>query len=177
MVRYLKYLTPLLVFLVMVWFLGKGLYLNPRDVPSPLVGKPAPVFSVANLGDPELQFSSEQMKGKVWILNVWASWCRPCRDEHPLFVELGRQNMVPIVGLNYKDQRGDALQWLRALGDPYYASVYDGDGKVGMDFGVYGVPETYVIDQQGIIRYKHTGPVTAKSLEDKVVKLVKELQG
>ncbi len=177
MVRYLKYLTPLLVFLVMVWFLGKGLYLNPRDVPSPLVGKPAPVFSAADLRSPELQFTSEQMKGKVWILNVWASWCRPCRDEHPLFVELGRKNMVPIVGLNYKDQRGDALQWLRALGDPYYASVYDGDGKVGMDFGVYGVPETYVIDQQGIIRYKHTGPVTAKSLEEKVVKLVKELQG
>ncbi|HED40391.1 MAG TPA: DsbE family thiol:disulfide interchange protein [Chromatiales bacterium] len=176
MVRYLKYLTPLVVFLVVVWFLGRGLYLNPREVPSPLVDKPAPVFSVADLHRPERQFSSEKMMGQVWILNVWASWCRACRDEHPLFVELGRKNIVPIVGLNYKDQRGDALEWLRALGDPYVASAYDVDGRVGMDFGVYGVPETYVIDKQGIIRYKHIGPVTAKSLETKVVALVKELQ-
>ncbi len=177
MLRHLKYLLPLAVFGVMVWFLGQGLYLNPREVPSPLVDKPAPVFSVEDLHRPELQFASEQMKGKVWILNVWASWCRACRDEHPLFVELGRQGIVPIVGLNYKDQRGDALEWLRALGDPYVASAYDVDGRIGMDYGVYGVPETYVIDKQGIIRYKHTGPVTAQSLQTKVLALVKELQG
>ncbi len=175
--RHLKYLLPLAVFGVMVWFLGQGLYLNPREVPSPLVNKPAPVFNVADLHRPELQFASEQMKGKVWILNVWASWCRACRDEHPLFVELGRQGIVPIVGLNYKDQRGDALEWLRALGNPYVASAYDVDGRVGMDYGVYGVPETYVIDKQGVIRYKHTGPVTAQSLQTKVLALVKELQG
>jgi len=177
MTRNLKYLLPLAVFGVLVWFLGQGLYLNPREVPSPLVNKPAPVFSVADLHRPELQFASEQMKGKVWILNVWASWCRACRDEHPLFVELGRKGIVPIVGLNYKDQRGDALEWLRALGDPYVASAYDVDGRVGMDYGVYGVPETYVIDKQGIIRYKHTGPVTAQSLQTRVLTLVKELQG
>lgn len=177
MTRHLKYLVPLLIFGVIVWFLGRGLYLNPSDVPSPLVDKPAPLFSIADLHRPDLQFASETMMGKVWILNVWASWCRACRDEHPLFVELGRQGSVPIVGLNYKDQREDALAWLRTLGDPYVASAYDIDGRVGMDFGVYGVPETYVIDKAGIIRYKHTGPVTAKSLEEKVMSLVRELQG
>lgn len=177
MARHLKYLVPLIIFGMMVWFLGRGLYLNPREVPSPLVDKPAPVFTIEDLHDPDRQFSSAQMKGQVWILNVWASWCRPCRDEHPLFVEFGRRNLAPIVGLNYKDQRGDALNWLQRLGDPFYASGYDIEGRVGLDYGVYGVPETYVIDKQGVIRYKHIGPLTAESFQTKVVALVKELQG
>lgn len=176
MTRHLKYLVPLIIFGVMVWFLGRGLYLNPREVPSPLVDKPAPVFTIENLHKPGTQFDSSQMMGQVWILNVWASWCRPCRDEHPLFVDFGRLNIAPIVGLNYKDKRGDAITWLQRLGDPFYVSGFDNDGRVGLDYGVYGVPETYVIDKQGIIRYKHIGPLTAESFKTKVVAKVRELQ-
>ncbi len=177
MKRHLRFLIPLLVFGVLVVFLGRGLFLNPREVPSPLIDKPAPVFSLSQLHNPGAQFSSRQMLGKVWLLNVWASWCVSCRQEHPLLIELARQHIVPIYGLNYKDQREDAIRWLRDLGNPYTLSAYDAEGRVGMDYGVYGVPETYVIDKQGIIRYKQIGPVTPAALQNKILPLVKELQG
>ncbi|MBK6618730.1 MAG: DsbE family thiol:disulfide interchange protein [Nitrosomonas sp.] len=170
-------LLPLVIFIVVVIFLGVGLTLNPRQVPSPLVDKPAPVFQLQQLHDNDKVFSSEDNIGKVWMLNVWASWCVACRDEHPLLVELSRLGIVPIFGLNYKDQRDTALQWLKQFGDPYVISIADTDGRVGIDYGVYGVPETYVIDKEGIIRYKHIGPVTVKSLEDKILPLINELKG
>ena len=176
MKSHLRFLIPLLVFGVLVVFLGRGLFLNPREVPSPLIDKPAPVFSLPQLHNPTAQFSSREMLGKVWLLNVWASWCVSCRQEHPLLIELSRQHIVPIYGLNYKDQREDAIRWLRDLGNPYTLSAYDVEGRVGMDYGVYGVPETYVIDKQGIIRYKQIGPVTPAALKDKILPLVKELQ-
>ncbi len=174
--RRLLYLVPLLVFGGLLVFLGRGLFLNPREVPSPLIDKPAPDFTLPQLHDPAERFSSRDMRGKVWLLNVWASWCVSCRQEHPLLVELASRRIVPIYGLDYKDQREDALRWLQEMGNPYTLSAFDAEGRVGMDYGVYGVPETYVIDKQGIIRYKQIGPITPDVLRDKIVPLVKELQ-
>ncbi len=171
-----RYLLPLVVFLIMVGFLFAGLGLNPRQVPSPLIDKPAPVFQLQQLHDPEKILSSEDNIGKVWLLNVWASWCVACRDEHPLLVQLANAGIVPVYGLNYKDERGTALQWLKQYGDPYAVSVVDPEGRVGINYGVYGVPETYIIDKQGIIRHKQIGPVTVKSMEETILPLVKELQ-
>jgi cytochrome c biogenesis protein CcmG/thiol:disulfide interchange protein DsbE len=169
------FLIPLAAFAVLAVFLGRGLSLNPREVPSPLIGKPAPSFTLARLDDAAVSVKSTDFQGKVWVLNVWASWCGPCRDEHPLWVDFARRSKVPIVGLNYKDQRGNALPWLRQLGDPYLMSLFDGDGKVAIDWGVYGVPETFVIDRQGIVRFKHVGPVTAELLRKKIEPLLKSL--
>jgi len=171
----MKFLLPLAAFLVLVVFLAVGLNRDPREVPSPLVGKAAPAFEVPQLAATDKRFSPAEMKGKVWLLNVWASWCVSCRQEHPLLVELGKSGIVPIVGLNYKDQRADGLRWLKQHGDPYVLSAFDLDGRVGIDYGVYGVPETYVIDKAGVIRYKQIGPVTPEALEKKILPLVKEL--
>jgi cytochrome c biogenesis protein CcmG/thiol:disulfide interchange protein DsbE len=170
-------LLPLAVFLLLVVFLGKGLMLNPSEVPSPLIDKPAPDFSLARLHDAAATISNKDMAGKVWLLNVWASWCVSCRQEHPLLVDLSRRGVVPIYGLNYKDTREDAVAWLQNLGNPYLESGFDVDGRVGMDYGVYGVPETYVIDKQGVIRYKQIGPIGPDVLQDKILPLIRELQG
>jgi cytochrome c biogenesis protein CcmG/thiol:disulfide interchange protein DsbE len=170
-----KYLLPLAAFVVLVAFLAIGLNLNPRDVPSPLVGKPAPDFKLPLLSDPAKSFSPAEMKGKVWLLNVWASWCVSCRQEHPVLVSFAKQGNVPIVGLNYKDQVADGKKWLVDFGDPYMLSAVDADGRVGINYGVYGVPETYVIDKHGLIRFKHTGPITADSLKTQILPLVAEL--
>lgn len=189
-----KFLWPLVGFIALVILLGVGLNLNPRDVPSPLVGKPAANFSLPVLGA-DRKFSPEDMKGKVWLLNVWASWCVSCRQEHPILVELNSKGIVPVVGLNYKEVRGDgvtdmaktdaavedmlarerASRWLRDHGDPYLLSAIDLDGRVGIDYGVYGVPETYIIDKEGIIRMKHTGPISPDDLTKKILPLVAEL--
>lgn len=171
-----RLLIPLAVFAVIVAFLFVGLGLNPREVPSPLIGKPAPVFSLARLKDPAIQAGSAEMAGKVWVLNVWASWCVPCRQEHPLLVDLARSGVVPLVGLNYKDKTADAERFLAQLGDPYVFSVTDHDGRVGIDFGVYGVPETFVIDKAGVIRFKHIGPLTPEVMQSRIVPLVRELE-
>ena len=171
-----RYLIPLGIFLVLVVFLGIGLGLNPREVPSPLIGKPAPAFKLAELHENSKLLGREDMLGKVWLLNVWASWCVSCREEHPVLVEFAKSNVVPIYGLNYKDQRDDALAWLKQFGDPYTASIVDRDGRVGIDYGVYGVPETFVIDKAGLIRYKQIGPVTPQALKDKILPLVRQLQ-
>ena len=172
-----KYLIPLAIFLVLCGFLAAGLKLNPREVPSPLIDKPAPPFTLNQLSDPAKPFSNKDMLGQVWILNVWASWCVTCRDEHPLLVGLAKKKIVPLYGLNYKDQRPDALKWLAQFGDPYTLSIMDNDGRIGIDYGVYGVPETYVIDKQGIIRYKRIGAITPQVLESQILPLVKKLQG
>ncbi|HET7547803.1 MAG TPA: DsbE family thiol:disulfide interchange protein [Usitatibacter sp.] len=173
----LKWGIPLVVFALLVGFFAIGLTRDPREVPSPLIGKPAPQFQLTRLHEPSRTFGPEEMRGKVWLLNVWASWCVSCRVEHPVLVEMSRRNLVPIVGLDYKDQRADGLKWLTTHGDPYVLSAFDDQGKVGIDFGVYGVPETFVIDQQGVIRYKQIGPITPEALQKKILPLVKELEG
>ncbi|HEU4855111.1 DsbE family thiol:disulfide interchange protein [Nitrosospira briensis] len=173
----MRFLLPLAAFIVLVGFLLVGLNLNPRQVPSPLIGKPAPDFQLEQLHESEKTLTSKENLGKVWLLNVWASWCVSCRQEHPVLVELAKSGIVPVYGLNYKDERDLALQWLRQFGDPYTVSVRDPEGRTGIDFGVYGVPETYVIDKNGVIRYKQIGPVTVEALETKILPLVKELQG
>jgi cytochrome c biogenesis protein CcmG/thiol:disulfide interchange protein DsbE len=170
-----RFLIPLVIFAVLVFFLWQGLSRNPREVPSPLVGKPAPAFTLPRLDAPDKTFSPADMRGKVWLLNVWASWCVSCREEHPVLVDLAKSGDVPIVGLNYKDQPADAQAWLARFGNPYQLSAMDADGRVGIDYGVYGVPETYVIDRQGIIRMKHIGPVTPEVLGTKILPLVAEL--
>ncbi len=170
-----RFLIPLAAFFVLVIFLAIGLTRDPRDVPSPLKDKPAPAFRLPQLAAAEKSFSPEDMKGKVWLFNVWASWCVSCRQEHPLLVAFSKEGKVPVVGLNYKDQLPDAKDWLAKFGDPYVLSAVDADGRVGIDYGVYGVPETYVIDKAGMIRMKHTGPITAESLKQQILPLVAEL--
>ena len=170
-----KALWTLGVFVALVALLAIGLRLNPREVPSPLIGKPAPPFELPLLNQPEKKFSQKDMLGKVWIMNVWASWCPPCLVEHPIVTRIAQSGMAPVVGLNYKDQREDALPWLKRNGDPFLLTVYDVNGRIGIDYGVYGVPETYVIDQKGVIRYKHIGPLTSDIVQKKVEPLVKEL--
>lgn len=177
MKRVALFLIPLAAFVVLAAFLLKGLWLNPREVPSPLIGKAAPVFERPKLQSPDVVFASKEMAGKVWLFNVWASWCTPCRQEHPLWNELARKDVVPVIGMNYKDKPQAAIRWLRELGDPYEFTVVDPDGSLGLDFGVYGVPETFVIDKQGIIQYKHIGPITPEALDKKILPLVRELQG
>ena len=172
----MRFIWPLVAFLVLVGFLYVGLGLNPHEVPSPLIGKPAPAFTLPQLRDPAKQFSAQDMKGKVWLLNVWSSWCVSCREEHPVLLDLASQNIVPVYGLDYKDKREDGLGWLERGGNPYVLSAMDLDGRVGIDYGVYGVPETYVIDKQGVIQYKEIGPVTPQNLKDKILPLVAQLQ-
>jgi cytochrome c biogenesis protein CcmG/thiol:disulfide interchange protein DsbE len=171
-----KALIPFALFIIMAGFLFKGLFLNPREVPSPLVGKPAPAFSLPRLDQPANTFSPKDMLGQVWLFNVWASWCGACRDEHPLLVALAKTGLVPVVGMDYKDTATEAEQWLTERGNPYLLSAVDADGRVGIDYGVYGVPETYVIDKAGVIAYKQIGPVTLESLRDDILPLVKRLQ-
>ena len=173
----IRYLIPLVAFLVLAVFLGLGLNLNPREVPSPLIDKPAPAFSAALLSQPEKRVTRDELLGKTWILNVWASWCAPCRDEHPLWVDYARRSPVPIYGLNYKDKGPAAQTWLKQLGNPYAESLTDPDGRIGIDYGVYGVPETFVIDAKGVVRLKHVGPITPEVLRDKIEPLLKKLQG
>jgi cytochrome c biogenesis protein CcmG/thiol:disulfide interchange protein DsbE len=175
-----RFLIPLAVFAVVAvafWILGVGLTLDPREVPSPLINKPAPAFNLPQLGQPGKTISQKDMLGKVWLLNVWASWCVSCREEHGTILELARSGVVPVLGLNYKDERADGLAWLARLGNPYQISAYDRDGRIGIDYGVYGVPETYVIDKAGVIRYKRIGAVTPEVVRDKILPLVKALNG
>ncbi|HRE18855.1 MAG TPA: DsbE family thiol:disulfide interchange protein [Rhodocyclaceae bacterium] len=189
-----KFLWPLIGFVILVILLAVGLRLDPREVPSPLQGKPAPAFELQTLTGKT--FAPKDMAGKVWLLNVWASWCVACRQEHPMLVEFARQGKAPIVGLSYKEVRGDgeidmskvdaaaekklalqrANQWLGTHGDPYTLTALDLDGRVGIDYGVYGVPETYVIDKAGVIRMKHIGPVTPEVLTQKILPLISELE-
>ena len=177
-----RFLLPLGILVLLVGFLAAGLTLNPREVPSPLIGKPAPAFELPILHQPDKRFDAgarrfapSDMRGKVWLLNVWASWCVSCRDEHPVLVELSKRGVMPILGLNYKDKGEEATAWLKQFGDPYALSVVDADGRIGIDYGVYGVPETYLIDAEGVIRYKQIGPLTRAILEEKVLPLARTL--
>jgi len=171
----LKYLLPLGLFLVLVVFLAIGLSRDPHEVPSALINKPAPTFRLPQLKEPTRTFSAEDMKGKVWLLNVWASWCIACREEHEYLGGYAKSGVAPIIGLNYKDRPEDALAWLGELGDPYQLSAVDLDGRVGIDYGVYGAPETYVIDKSGTIRHKHVGPVMPDVWSQEILPLVQNL--
>lgn len=173
----MRFALILLPFMALIAVLGVGLTLNPREVPSPLVGKVAPDFNLPILHDPAKRFSPKEMAGRVWMLNVWASWCTPCLDEHPVITELANSGAAPIVGLNYKDGRDDAIAWLKRNGDSFIVTVQDPTGRVGIEYGVYGVPETYVIDKRGIIRYKHIGPLKPETAEKKVRPLLRQLNG
>jgi len=170
-----RFAIPLALFIALVAFLAIGLTRDPHEVPSPLINKAAPAFQLPQLKEAQKTFSPQEMRGKVWLLNFWASWCPPCRDEHPVLLELASSGAVPIYGVNYKDKREDGLNWLRDGGDPYVLNAFDADGRVGIDFGVYGVPETYLIDKEGIIRYKQIGPITSEVVQKKILPLVKEL--
>jgi len=174
-VRYIRYLIPLAAFVVLTGFLMKGLWLDPHLVPSPLIDKPAPQFRLTQVADPAKMVSRDDMLGKVWLLNVWSSWCVSCREEHPVLVDFSRTGIVPIYGLDYKDTRVAALKSLDLMGNPYQVTLFDPDGRVGIDYGVTGVPETYVIDKSGTIRYKQIGPITPEILHDKILPLVRKL--
>lgn len=171
-----RFLFPLAAFLALVVLLGVGLRLKPAEVPSPLIGKPVPAFQLSQLQDGAKTISARDMAGRVWLLNVWASWCAACREEHPLLLQWARSHTVPVVGLNYKDGRADGIAWLRRFGDPYLVSAFDGDGRVGIDFGVYGVPETFVIDKRGVVRLKLIGGITLDAIEHKLNSLIRELE-
>ena len=171
----LRYLIPLVIFIVLAVFLAIGLTRDPHELKSVLINKPAPAFRVPQLKAADKMISNDDMRGKVWLLNVWASWCIACRDEHPYLIEYAKSGVVPIYGLNYKDRREDALATLDELGDPYIASAVDLDGRVGIDFGVYGAPETYIIDQGGTIRFKYVGPMMPDVWKEKILPVVQEL--
>lgn len=172
-----RHLWPLVIFLVLVGFLGVGLGLKPREVPSPLVNRSMPAFSLPTLDQPERRLGPQDLLGQVYLINVWASWCTACQAEHPLLVDLARAGVVPIYGLNYKDGREDALRWLGRHGNPYKQSLSDTAGLVGLDLGVYGVPETYVVDRDGVIRHKHTGALTMDVVRETLLPLLGQLDG
>ena len=176
MLRTWRYFLPLAIFVGLLWFLYTGLSLNPREIPSALINKPTPAFELAQLHSPDKKLGNADMKGKVWLLNVWGSWCASCRYEHPFLNQLAKEQVVPIVGLNWKDKPADAKAWLAKFGDPYMVSVSDLDGRTAIDFGVYGAPETFVIDATGMIRYKHTGPIDATVLREKLLPVIRELK-
>jgi cytochrome c biogenesis protein CcmG, thiol:disulfide interchange protein DsbE len=172
-----KLLIPLALFLALSGFLYVGLFRDPREVPSPLIDKPAPAFSAQSLKDPARSIKREDLLGKVWVLNVWASWCVACREEHPLLVAWNKDNKVLLIGLDYKDQRADGMGWLQQFGNPYTDSLFDPDGNIGFDYGVYGVPETFVIDKTGTVRMKHIGPLTPEALSEKIEPMLRKLNG
>lgn len=172
----MRFILPLAIFLGLAVMLGLGLQRDPRALESALLNQPVPPIQRPLLEDPQQQFDLQALQGKVWLLNVWASWCAPCRQELPLLLAFSRQDNVPVYGLNYKDQPEKAKALLRVAGNPYVASAVDADGRVGMDFGIQGVPETFVIDAQGRVRFRHLGPVTAEVWRDKLMPVVRAVQ-
>ena len=171
----MRYAIPLGVFIILVALLAIGLRLDPRYIPSPLIDKPLPHFELPDLASPEMLVTAADVTGKPRLFNVWASWCVACRVEHPLLIDLAKSGKASIVGLNYKDTRDDAVAWLARFGDPYERNVFDHVGRLGLDLGVYGVPETFVIDTQGVIRYKHVGPITADALQSVIMPMLERL--
>lgn len=172
-----RFIAPLGIFAVLVLLLWVGLGLDPRKLPSPLIDKPAPQFTLSTLQDPAATFSTDQMRGQVWMFNIWASWCVSCRREHPVLLRLAKTGQLPIVGLNYKDTREDAFAYLRHGGGNPYASIpFDQDGSIGIEWGVYGTPETFLVDRKGTIRYKHVGPLHWQLVEDEILPMVRVLE-
>jgi len=171
----MRFALPLGIFILMVGLLAYGLGLDPKKVPSPLIDKQAPAFSLARLQAPQQYATNSELLGEVWVLNVWASWCVACRAEHEFITRLAQMNLAKVIGLNYKDKPADARHWLQQWGDPYSASLMDVDGRVGIDWGVYGVPETFIIDKKGTIKYKFIGPINQGTLDKEIVPLLREL--
>jgi cytochrome c biogenesis protein CcmG, thiol:disulfide interchange protein DsbE len=171
-----RFLLPLILFAGLSAVLAASLSNDPRLVPSAFIGKQAPAFDLPLLDSANRRLSPETLRGEVWVMNVWASWCESCRDEHASLVALARKNIVPIYGLNYKDEPDAAQQWLKRAGDPYIASMVDRSGQTGIDYGVYGVPETFIVDRRGVIRFKRSGPLTQAALDTQILPLVRELQ-
>jgi len=167
---------PLLVFIVMAVFFAIGLTMNPRDIPSPLIGKPVPEFSLPPVKGGTLGLSTADLRGEVSIVNVFASWCVACRDEHPILMGIKEKGLVPLHGINYKDKPDDARAWLDEMGDPYTRIGADISGRVAIDWGVYGVPETFVIDRDGLIVHKHIGAITPQAMRDTIMPIIKKLQ-
>ena len=168
-------LLPLLLFVVLVGFLLVGLRRDPHEVPSPLINKSAPDFQLPQLQQASATFSAKEMRGKVWLLNFWGTWCVACREEHPLLVQYAKTGAVPIYGVDYKDERTAALQWLDEFENPYTLTAFDVDGRISIDYGVYGAPESYLIDRNGVIRFKQIGPTTEDVWQNKILPLAKEL--
>lgn len=178
-----KFVIPIVLFAALGLLLGiaivkmqSGSY-SPRNIPSPLIGKPLPAFALPSLADPKQTITNDKLRGRAYLLNVWASWCVACRDEHPVLLAMAREQHVPIIGLNYKDARDDALGWLKQFGNPYEMSIADLPGRFGIELGVYGVPETFVIDRAGVIRYKHIGPITPEVLSTVLLPKLAEAGG
>lgn len=172
----MRFALPFALFFVVIIFLAVGLKRDPRLLPSPLIGKPVPAFSLTALATPTRTVAGSDFAGQVYVLNVWASWCVACREEHPLLLDLASQGRVVLVGMNYKDERAAALDWLERHGDPYRVSLFDNEGRLGLDLGVYGVPETFLIDAGGVIRYKHVGPLDSATIERELLPLVVQLE-
>jgi len=172
----MRFVIPLAVFLGLAIMLGLGLQRDPRALESALLEQPVPVFDLPVLNSADVRFNPQTLQGKVWLLNVWASWCAPCRQELPILVEMSRKDQIEIYGLNYKDQPGKAQALLKVAGNPYVASAVDADGRVGMDFGIHAVPETFVIDAQGRVRYRHLGPVSQQVWDEKLMPVVRAVQ-
>lgn len=173
---WLRLLLPLFMFLVLAGLLYAGLGRDPTVVPSPLIGKPAPAFALPALHEPQRTVQSTDLKGRAYLLNVWASWCPPCREEHPFISDLAESGEIPVYGLNYKDHREDALRWLRRYGDSYEDILHDPRGRLGLDLGVYKVPETFIIGPEGVVRYKHIGPINEKTVQEEILPLVAKLE-
>jgi len=171
----LKLLVPLVLFSIVVAFLAVGLFRDPRLVPSPLIGKDTPQFSLESLKSPDKTLTTADLKGKPLLLNVWATWCAACRAEHNFLMHLATAANVKIVGVNYKDERGAALNWLSQLGDPYVANIYDPEGELALDLGVYGAPETFVLNSEGVIAYKHIGPLSRDIWQKQLLPLFRKL--
>jgi cytochrome c biogenesis protein CcmG/thiol:disulfide interchange protein DsbE len=168
-------LLPLVLFIGLVAFLLVGLRRDPHEIPSPLINKPAPAFQLKQLQDPNKTYSAQEMRGKVWLLNFWGTWCVACREEHPLLIQYAKTNAVPIYGVDYKDERSTALQMLEDEGNPYTVTVSDPEGRLSIDYGVYGAPETFLIDREGVIRYKQIGPITEDAWQKEILPRVKKL--
>ena len=172
----LRFGLPLIAFAVLAWFFMVGLQLDPSHIPSPLIGKPVPTFALPNLEDPSATVASSDFAGQMALINVWATWCVGCRVEHEMILTIARSGQIPIYGLNWRDNRPDAQRWLEEFGDPYVATAFDADGRVGIDFGVYGAPETFLIDAQGKVLYKHLSPMTPEIWEERFVPLIKQAE-
>ena len=176
--RTLRFAIPVLLFVAVAGFLLLGLFRDPQKIPSPLIGKPAPAFDLPRLGAGDAdsgRLRTADLAGRPFVLNVWASWCAPCLQEHPLLIELGKRKLVPLIGMDYKDEPGQARAWLKRHGDPFDAIASDRDGRAAIEWGVYGVPETFVVDASGTIRFKHIGPLTREVVDRELIPLVQRL--
>ena len=171
----IRAVLPIVIFLILAGFLYVGLYKDPSLVPSPLIGKPVPTFAASALNDPDKIITNKDLLGEYALINVWATWCAACKQEHAALVYLAKQKKMPIFGLNYKDDRAAAIEWLEQYGDPYVFSVFDENGRIGIDFGVYGAPETFLIDRQGVIRHKLVGIMTPEIWESQFVPIINDL--